>query len=312
MIDLLRPWILALLPLPLLAWRLLPAMAANAALPIPAPVRGLIAGLAGQGLLGHRRLPEDVWLKALGWVLILVALAGPYSRESVLLTPTGRDLVIAIDLSSSMEQEDMVLDGTRTPRYLAVRSLLKDFIKARKGDRVGLIAYGHEAYLIAPLGYDVDAVAAVLDELEIGLPGHRTDLGRAIGLAINTFGSEPDSSRVLVLLSDGEDNSGELTGADAASLAAAHGIRVHTIGFASSIEADGADVLRTIAALADGRFFWAKTTGDLAAASQAISAMEPTARPEEEHHIVRDWSRYAIALALLVLAVLVVVEIRKR
>ena len=160
MLELLRPWALVLLPLPFLAWRALPAIAANAALPVPAPIRGLMAGLSDQGRRRRRR-PEDVWLKALGWILLLVALAGPYNRDSILLTPTGRDLIIAVDLSASMEQQDMVLGGASVPRYAAVREMLKDFIKARRGDRVGLIAYGHEAYLVAPLGYDVDAVTAV-------------------------------------------------------------------------------------------------------------------------------------------------------
>ena len=311
MIDLLRPWVLVLMPLPFLAWRVLPAIATNAALPVPAPIRGLFSGLSDQRRRRHRRRPEDLWLKALGWVLLLVALAGPYSRESILLTPTGRDLMIAVDLSASMEQQDMVLDRASVPRYVVVQRMLKNFIKARKGDRVGLIAYGHEAYLISPLGYDVDAVAAVLDELEIGLPGHRTDLGRAIGLAVKTFDQEPEASRVLLLLSDGEDNSGELTGFDAASLAAQHGIRIHTVGFASNIEADGADVLKNIAYNTQGKFFWAKTADDLAATSREISDMEPTTRPEEENHIVRDWSLYAVALVLFLLAGLVVQEIRK-
>lgn len=310
MIDLMRPWVFVLLPLPLLAWRILPAIAANAALPVPAPIRGLISGLSDEGRRRRRR-PEDLWIKALGWALLVVALAGPYSRDSILVTPTGRDLMIAVDLSASMEQQDMVLDGVSVPRFVAVRELLKDFIKARKGDRVGLIAYGHEAYLISPLGYDVDAVAAVLDELAIGLPGHRTDLGRAIGLAVKTFDAEQDAGRVLVLLSDGEDNSGELTGFDAAVLAAKHSVRIHTIGFASNIEADGAEVLRNIAHNADGVFFWARSTADLAATSRAINEMEPTERPEEENRILRDWSLYAVAAVLLLLAGLIVQEIRK-
>ncbi len=310
MIDLMRPWVFVLLPLPLLAWRILPAIAANAALPVPAPIRGLISGLSDEGRRRRRR-PEDLWIKALGWALLVVALAGPYSRDSILVTPTGRDLMIAVDLSASMEQQDMILDDVSVPRFVAVRELLKDFIKARKGDRVGLIAYGHEAYLISPLGYDVAAVAAVLDELAIGLPGHRTDLGRAIGLAVKTFDAEQDAGRVLILLSDGEDNSGELTGFDAAILAAQHGVRIHTIGFASNIEADGADVLRNIANNADGVFFWARSTADLAATSRAINEMEPTERPEEENHILRDWSLYAVAAVLLLLAGLIVQEIRK-
>lgn len=311
MIEFLRPWAFLLLPLPFLAWRWLPAIAANAALPVPSPIRGLISGLSEHSQHRRRGRPEDLWLKVLGWVLLVVALAGPFSRESILVTPTGRDLMIAVDLSSSMEEPDMVLNGASAPRYLVVRELVSDFIKSRKGDRVGLIAYGHEAYLIAPLSFDVNAVAALLDELAIGLPGHRTDLGRAIGLAVKTFDTDYDSTRVLVLLSDGEDNSGELTGFDAAGLAAQNDIRVHTVGFASNIESDGADVLRSIAHSTGGTFFWAKSAAGLAATSRDINGLEPATRPEEESHIIRDWSLYAVVLALMALAGLVIQEIRK-
>ena len=310
MIELLRPWALVLLPLPILAWWFLPALAANAALPVPLPIRGLISDLSDQGR-GRQGRPEDLWLKALGWILLVIALAGPHTRDSTLLTPTGRDLMIAIDLSASMEQADMTLDGVGAPRYAVVREMVSEFIKSRKGDRVGLIAYGHESYLISPLSYDVEAVAAVLEELEIGLPGHRTDLGRAIGLAVKTFDPEQESSRILVLLSDGEDNSGELTGRDAADLAARNGIRVHTVGFAANIEADGAEVLRRIANATGGAFFWASSSADLAATSREISTMEPASRPEEEEHILRNWSPYVVALALLVLAGLVIQTMRK-
>lgn len=311
MIDLLRPWVFVALPLPFLAWRFLPPLAANAALPVPTPVRDLIVCLSEQGQRRRHSVPEDLWLKALGWILLLVALAGPHTVKSTLLTPTGRDLMVAVDLSASMEEQDMALNGRGVSRYVVVREMLKRFITSRTGDRVGLIAYGHEAYLVSPLSYDVDAVAAVLDELKIGLSGHRTDLGRAIGLAIKTFDPKQATSRVLVLLSDGEDNSGELTGADAAALAATHDIRIHTIGFSSNIEADGAAILRTIAEHTDGTFFWANSSDDLAATSREINRLEPAVRPEDEDDLKRDWSLYFVALALLAMAALVFKEIRR-
>ena len=311
MIEFAHPWIFAALPLPFLAWLILPPLAANAALPVPAPIRDLIVGLSEGAQRRSRSVPEHLGLKVMGWALLIFALAGPHSRESTLLTPSGRDLMVAIDLSASMEEQDMTLNRRGAARYVVVREMVGHFIRARKGDRVGLIAYGHEAFLVSPLSYDVDAVAAVLDELKIGLPGHRTDLGRAIGLAIKTFDPEQADSRVLVLLSDGEDNSGELTGPEAAELAAARGIRIHTIGFSSSIEADGADILRTIAKSAAGTFFWAKSSEDLAATSREISRLEPAVRPDEEHYIVRDWSSYAVGFALVLMAGLVLQEIRR-
>ena len=310
MIDLLRPWVFIVLPLPFVAWRLLPPLAANSALPIPATIRNYLVTLSGQSERRRHNSPSQLWLKALGWLLLLTALAGPHSRESTLLTPTGRDLMVAVDLSASMEEQDMVLNGRGVSRHAVVREMLADFIKSRIGDRVGLIAYGHEAFLISPLSYDVTAVAAVLDELKIGLSGHRTDLGHAIGLAIKSFDPQQTDSRVLVLLSDGEDNSGELTGTDAAELAASRGIRIHTIGFASNIEADGAAVLRSIAQSTGGTMFWAKTSSDLAATSRTITRMEPTIRPEENDDLKRDWSYYFVALTLLILAILIFREIR--
>lgn len=312
MIGLMHPWVLLALPLPVIAWLLLPAVAAKASLPVPLPIRNLIVRLSEAGERRRIATPEHIWLKVLGWAFIILALAGPHLREETLLKPTGRDLIVAIDLSASMEEADMELDGRQVQRHEVVRRLIGDFIRARKGDRIGLIAYGHEAFLIAPLSYDVEAVAASIDELTIGLPGHRTDLGRAIGLAVKTFEPEEEASRVLILLSDGEDNSGELTGGDAAELAAGRGIRIYTIGFASTVESDGAEVLRTIAAASQGRFFWAKTSGALGQTSSTINALEAIERPEEADHIIRDWSQYAIALALLSLAGLIFAEIRGR
>ena len=311
MIEFMHPWIFLALPVPVFAYLLLPPLAANAALPVPATIRNLIVGLSEQSAARRHALPDDIWLKAIGWALIVTALAGPHTREEDLLTPTGRDLMIAVDLSASMDEPDMVLDGKAVPRYVVVREMVGNFIKARKGDRIGLIAYGHEAYLVSPLTYDVNAVAAVLNELVIGLPGHRTDLGKAIGLAVKTFDPEQSESRVLVLLSDGEDNSGELTGRDAADLAGTREIRIHTIGFSSNIESDGADVLKDIASSTAGRFFWAKTSDDLGATSSEISRLEPVVRPEEEDQIIRDWSMYVVLAALAVMAALVIREVRR-
>lgn len=311
MIEFMHTWVFLALPLPVLAYFVLPPLAANAALPVPATIRNLIVGLSEQSAVHRQGLPDDIWLKAIGWVLIVTALAGPHTREEDLLTPTGRDLMIAVDLSASMDEPDMLMDDKAVPRYIVVRKLLGDFIKARKGDRIGLIAYGHEAYLVSPLTYDVNAVEAVLNELIIGLPGHRTDLGRAIGLAVKTFDPEQAESRVLVLLSDGEDNSGELTGIDAADLAGTRDIRIHTIGFSSNIESDGADVLKEIASSTGGRFFWAKTSDDLGTTSGEINRMEPVVRPDEEDQIIRDLSIFVILAALAVMAALVIREVRR-
>ena len=181
MIELMRPWAFFLLPLPWLAWRLLPAIAANAALPVPAPIRGLISGLSDQGQRRRQARPEDFWLKAVGWLLLVVAIAGPFSRDSNLLTPTGRDLMIAIDLSASMDEPDMEFDGATVPRYVVVRETLGDFIKARRGDRVGLIAWRR----------------VLLDEDRISTIRHRRARENANGFARTDISLKGAASRRL-------------------------------------------------------------------------------------------------------------------
>ena len=312
MIEFLHPWVLVALPLPVVAWFLLPPLAANAAVPVPLPIRNLIVGLSAQTMGRRQVAPHGIWLKALGWIALVIAVAGPYTHIATLLPPTGRDLIVAIDLSASMEETDMLVDEKTVSRFEVVAPMIKDFIGARKGDRVGLIAYGHEAFLIAPLSFDVAAVAGTIDELQIGLPGHRTDLGRAVGLALKSLGDDDENHKVLVLLSDGEDNSGELTGIDAAGLAAERGVKVYTIGFSSNIQADGADILRTMAASANGAFYWAQSAESLASTSDEIRRLEPVEEAIEEEHIRRDWTPYFTVLALILMAAVVVQDLRQR
>ncbi len=151
-----------------------------------------------------------------------------------------------------MAQKDMVVDGENVSRLSVVHDLVGAFINNRVGDRVGLIAFSQEAFLIAPLTFDIRAVVGLLDELAIGLPGHRTDLGRAVGLTIRTFKKQPPATRVLVVISDGEDNTGALAVDDAVRLASQQDIRLHTIGFSSEIKADGSAVLRHMAEATGG------------------------------------------------------------
>ena len=112
---------------------------------------------------------------------------------------SGRDLLLALDLSASMEARDVELDGRRVDRFTAIKALAGAFIRGREGDRVGLIVFGEETYLVAPLTYDVQAVEGFLDEVTIGMPGRKTAIGNAIGLAIRTLKKQPASSRVLIL-----------------------------------------------------------------------------------------------------------------
>ncbi len=306
MIELIRPWALLVLPLPFLAWRLLPLIPAPSAILVPAGVRDLLLRLTPEGRHRARRWPPGLGLRMLGWTALVVALAGPYTRGEFLEKPTGRDLVVAIDLSASMDESDMILDGQTVSRFRVVRDLIGKFIARRRGDRVGLIVFGHEAFLVVPLTFDTGAVASILDELVIGLSGHRTDLGRAVGLTVQTLRDETKATRVLVILSDGEDNSGALTGLDAARMAAANGVKIYTIGFTAMLDADGAAILRAMADITGGAFYPAQSAAALVEISKTIDRVEPSATQSDRDYVIRDWSAIPLAVALLVLGGLVV------
>ncbi len=310
MIELLRPWMLLLLPLPFLARWLLPALPARAVLPLPAAVHELLSILS-RAQDRRSGWPAGLWLRAIGWMALVVALAGPQTRQGTLLKPTGRDLIVAIDLSASMGQKDMVVEGQEVSRLAVVYDLVSTFIDNRLGDRVGLIAFSQEAFLIAPLTFDIRAVVGLLDELGIGLPGHRTDLGRAVGLTIQTFRKELLATRVLVVISDGEDNTGALAVDDAVRLATQHNIRIHTIGFSSEIKPDGAAVLRQMAEATGGEYFVAQSPQALAAISEEIDRIEPSAIDRDQDAVMRSWSWAVLSVAMAVLVALAWQEIRE-
>ena len=302
MIELLRPWAFLLLPLPIFAWYVLRPLPARAAVRVPSGIRDLLQGMTERRRHEAHHSRIALLLRGLGWLALVVALAGPFTRGAELSRPTGRDLIVALDLSSSMDESDMSLDGQEVARYQVVRRFIGDFLAERRGDRAALIAFGHEAYLIAPLTFDTRAVARTLEELVIGLSGHRTDLGRAVGLAVRSLRDEPSGSRVLVILSDGEDNTGELTGLDAARMAALNDLKIYTIGFSAELENDGETILAQIAETTGGAFYHAASAEELSRIAQTISGAEQITADPEAAFVVEDWTPVPLILAVLLLA----------
>ena len=297
-------WAFLLLPLPLLATRLLPASARRRALPVPGGILDWLDAVAdprGSSLLA---LPSRAVLLMLGWAALVLALSGPFLRGDLLLEPTGRDLTLAIDLSASMAETDIATEAGEVPRYTIVREVASDFLERRAGDRIALIGFGSEAFLIAPLTFDSRAVAGMLSEMTIGLPGRKTDLGQAIGLTIKTLEQEASAERLLVILSDGETNTGVLGALDAARLAKERGITIHTIGFASELEADNVDAMTSVAEATGGQFFAADSKESLAQIYAQIEALAPVTSERADTHLVRDLSVFPMLLALALLAAL--------
>ncbi|SMO43237.1 VWA domain-containing protein [Paracoccus laeviglucosivorans] len=301
------PLALLLLPLPLLM-RLLPPAAAKGGLVVPPQVFGGTVGSAGRG----------GWvIPALAWGLLVLALAGPQvDRQSALLPASGRDIVLAIDLSGSMEKQDFSLDGQPISRLDAVKRVAGAFVAARKGDRIGLVVFGDRAYFAQPVTFDVAAVARAIDEAQIGISGRATAISDGLGLAMRRLVNSDAPTRVVVLLSDGVPTSGKVGAVDAARLAATHGIRVHTIALGpadlenqpKTRDAVDAKMLREVAEASGGTSFRVRGMADLQGMAATLDALEPNPgdRPP-----LRFWQSLWVWPAVLALALLALMGWRR-
>jgi Ca-activated chloride channel family protein len=211
------PWMLAALPLPwLVRWLAPPVRSTTAALRVPW-TRRLAAIDVRSGAAGARAMPVLAWL---AWTLLCVAAARPQQHGDVVRPPqSGRDLMLAVDLSGSMLEEDMRLGGRVVDRLTAAKAVLADFLDRREGDRVGLLVFGQRAYALAPLTLDRDTVRDQLLDSVVGLAGRETAIGDAIGLAVKRLDAQSAQQRVLVLLTDGVNTSGLLDPLKAADIA---------------------------------------------------------------------------------------------
>ena len=302
------PFLLALLPVPLLLRRLLPPVA------VPRPALWLPPhlGAAARGADAAVGRPGQ-WLAALAWAALVVALAGPrIEAVSDIIPVSGRDIMLVLDLSGSMEKQDFRLDDQPVSRLEAVRHTASAFVAARRGDRIGLVIFGERAYVAAPLTFDVDAVGAAIDEAQIGISGRATAISDGLGLAMKRLAASEAPTRVIVLLSDGVDTSGNVPAVEAARLARDHGIRIHSIALGpedlenqpQSRDAVDVATLRAIAAEAGGESFRVRSTEDLQAMAQSLDRLEPnpSARPP-----MRFWQplwAWPAALSALCLALI--------
>lgn len=314
--DFAWPWMIVLLPLPWLLRRWLRPALPGQALHLPQPGVSLshVADVRAGGMAR--------WLLALAWILLLIAAARPqWIGPPQAQQRSGRAVMLAVDLSGSMHTQDMQLAGQPVSRFGAVEAIAGDFIARRSGDEMGLILFGSQAFLVTPLTYDLSAVRAQLQGAAVGLAGTETAIGDAIAVAVKRLSALPEQARVLVLLTDGVNNSGSITPLEAARAAKAAGVRIYTIGIgATRMRVDGffgsqlvnpsadldANMLTTIAKETGGQFFRATDSSELADAYRAINALEPmpqqgpTLRPR--HELFR-WPLLAALMLLLLVIV---------
>ena len=288
------PWLLLAIPLPWLTYVLLPAQTGSeAALRVPWGDRVRQVAAGGEGVAPARRLP---WLLFAAWCLLALAAARPQELGPAVAPPqVGRDLMLAVDLSASMGEEDMELGGRIVDRLAAAKAVLADFLDRRVGDRIGLVVFGDRAFALTPLTLDRDSVRQQLQDSVVGLAGRATALGDAIALSTKRLQAQQVASdtHVLIVLTDGVNTAGALEPEKAAQIARDAKVRIHAIafggdgggalslfGFQLPMGGDEVDEagLRRIADLTGGRFFRARDAGELAGIYAEIDALEPVAR----------------------------------
>ena len=306
------PWLALLWPLPWIVSRVLPAARSDggAALRFPYAFKGIEAASGGE--------PVSRWLRLFAWcawTLLIVAAARPqWLSDPQALPRSGRDLLLAVDASGSMSTQDMEISGEAVTRYGAVKTIAGDFIRRRIGDRVGLIVFGSQAYLMTPLTFDRDTVLKHLQESTVGLPGRETAIGDAIGLAVKRLRDRPQSERVLILLTDGVNDAGELDPNKSIELAVAEHVKIYTIGigaeamrvdgfFGSRIVNPSADLdARLLTAMAEktgGHFYRARNTAELAKIYGEIDQLEPAADAQEQFRPIDELFFWPLGMALL-------------
>ncbi len=313
MIHFVWPWLLLILPLPWILRRFLPPAATveEAALRIP-----FVEDFDYHGAEGRRHIPLrwPLWTAIVAWTLLVVASARPqWLGDPIQMPVSGRDLMLAVDLSGSMEEKDFRLNGRWVDRLTATKSVAADFIERRDGDRIGLILFGERAYLQAPLTFDRETVRTLLFESAIGLAGKSTAIGDGIGLAIKRLRKRDAGNRVLILLTDGANTAGEIDPLSAAELAAREGLKIYTIGIGADemIVRDffgtrrinpSADLdestLTSIAEKTGGRYFRARDTAELEDIYRLLDKLEPIEQDAQSFRPRKALFHWPLSLAL--------------
>ncbi|OLI45858.1 vWA domain-containing protein [Xanthomonas oryzae] len=309
------PWAWWLVPSPLLMWFWPQRRADAAALRVPYAEQ--LQAVAQAKTTPSLRMPR--WLAWLGWFLLCAALARPQQLGEVIQPPReARQMMLAVDLSGSMNEPDMVLGGKVVDRLTAAKAVLSDFLDRRDGDRVGLLVFGQRAYALTPLTADLTSVRDQLRDSVVGLAGRETAIGDAIALSVKRLREQKQGQRVVVLLTDGVNTAGVLDPLKAAELAKAEGVRIHTIAFGGGggyslfgvpIPAGGnddidEDGLRKIAQQTGGRFFRARDTEELAGIYAELDRLEPVKGlgPSVQPRVERYYWPLGAAIVIALLA----------
>lgn len=324
MFELASLWVLLLLPLPLLVYRFIKPSRNTTQDNTNAVIVPFYTQLTHLQENNQTPTKSSYWrliVLIIIWTLLVTAAARPQWVDEPQALPTnGRDLLLAVDISQSMEQEDMEIDNQAVSRLIAVKAVVSEFIQQRKGDRIGLILFGSNAYLQTPLTFDSDSVKQFLLEAQLGFAGPKTAIGDAIGLSVKRLknqtstGATKNNSKVIILLTDGANTAGEVEPLQAAKLAAKIETKIYTIGIGAdemvvrsffgnrrinpSASLDE-KTLTTIAQTTGGKYFRARDIQELNNIYQELDKLEPIEQENEWLRPIKSLFTWPLSFALL-------------
>ncbi len=326
MIEWLWPLAFLLTPAPILVrWLIKASRKKQPALTVPS-LEGF-SGLSSNESFSATLSTVKLIILWLAWILLIAAVARPqWVGEMVSLPTTGRDLMLAIDISGSMATEDMQVNNEYVDRLSVVKAVISQFLDARKGDRVGLVLFGTNAYVQAPLTFDLKSVKKLMIEAPVGIAGGKTAVGDAIGLTVKRLRERQNEEKVVILLTDGANNVGEIPPIKAAELASVDGIKIYTIGvgaeemrvpslfgsLAGRTTNPSADLdeetLSKIAEATQGRYFRAKDTNTLAQIYELIDKLEPIEQEPETYRPFQVLYYWPLGISLCLFLSLLLID----
>jgi Ca-activated chloride channel family protein len=323
------PWFALLLPLPFIIKWLIPSKPEDQSkedfeLHFPALNR-LKSAFSSMKFMEKQSDVPFLILFSLFWLFLVMALMQPEKVDSYKeVKNKGYDLMLAVDISASMQALDFSTKSKKVSRLDATKEVVGKFALGRQGDRVGLVTFGESAYLHVPLTLDTMAVSSMLNDTVSGMAGNATAIGDAIGLSVRTLRERPEGSRVLVLLTDGEDNASSIPPIEAAKLAKQYGIRIYTIavgtkGKSSSLFGGGGmghpsideKLLKEIANLTGGKYFLATDKNVLESIYAKIDELEKTESEQSIFLIREPYYYYPLGAAMLLLLILSLYQLRR-
>ncbi len=298
------PWIFICTILPALSYFILSPARESAQNALLFPFTQMLASMQADTVTRSSLLIK--WLGLFAWLLLIIAAARPQWVGA-----SGRSLMLAVDISGSMENEDMVIRRQAVDRLTAVKAVAGEFIDKREGDYLGLILFGTKAYLQSPLSYDRKTIRILLNEAVTRIAGENTAIGDAIGLAVKRLKKQPEANRVLILLTDGANTAGSIEPLKAADLAASESIKIYTIGVGDdSVRMSGIfglrmrksdldeDTLKAIASKTGGQFFRARDINELQKIYEILDEIEPVTDEQQSFRPITELYQWPLAAAV--------------